>query len=37
MTDRVLVTGGTGKVGGALAEQLRARGVPLRVATRQPR
>lgn len=36
MSDEVLVTGGTGKTGRLVAEQLAARGVEARVATRQP-
>ena len=36
MTDSVLVTGGTGKTGRRVAELLRGRGVPARVATRSP-
>lgn len=36
MRDRVLVTGGTGKTGGSLAEQLVAGGSEARIATRRP-
>ena len=36
MVDRVLVTGGTGKTGRLVAEQLATRGVEARIATRNP-
>lgn len=36
MNDRVLVTGGTGKTGQSVAEQLARRGLEARVATRRP-
>ena len=36
MTDNVLVTGGTGKTGRRVADLLRGRGIPARVATRSP-
>jgi len=36
MSDRVLVTGGTGKTGRLVAEQLAVRGVDARAATRHP-
>lgn len=36
MTDRILVTGGTGKTGRRVAELLRQRGLAARVATRSP-
>ncbi len=36
MTDKVLVTGGTGKTGRRVADLLRGRGIPARVATRTP-
>ncbi len=36
MSDRVLVTGGTGKTGRLVAEQLAVRGVKARIATRKP-
>ncbi|WP_246245978.1 NAD(P)H-binding protein [Mesorhizobium zhangyense] len=35
MVDRVLVTGGTGKTGSLVAQQLAARGVEARIATRK--
>lgn len=37
MVDRVLVTGGTGKTGSLVAQQLAARGIDTRVATRDAR
>ena len=36
MTDRVLVTGGTGKTGRLVARQLALRGIEARIATRHP-
>lgn len=36
MRDRVLVTGGTGKTGGSVAEQLVVSGAEARIATRRP-
>lgn len=36
MTDRILVTGATGKTGGALVRQLRDAGVGVRAGTRRP-
>lgn len=36
MNDRVLVTGGTGKTGRLVAEQLAVRGIEARIATRHP-
>lgn len=36
MVDRVLVTGGTGKTGSLVAQQLTARGVEARIASRNP-
>ena len=36
MADNVLVTGGTGKTGRRVADLLRGRGIPARVATRSP-
>lgn len=36
MTSRILVTGGTGSTGTALAARLREAGVPFRIASRQP-